>query len=137
MAVARVARLGGTMSESEMREVLAQLTSLLDDIEALLTMVESAPVLPSPAREGAREMLRRLKDRLGGEHKRMLTVKGRAGLNLVERNFYAPAVQEAHDDLRIRLDSQPGAAWIGDLLGARLDVETLARQLRDALAASG
>jgi len=125
------------MSEAEMREVLAQLTSLLDDIEALITVVEAAPVLAGSAKEGAREMLRRLKKRVWSEHKRTSSVKGRASLNLVERNFYALAVQEAHDDLRIRVDSQPGAAWRGDLLSARLDVETLARQLRDALAASG
>ena len=124
------------MSEPQMREVLAKLESLLDDIEALLTITQSAPVLTSPEREQAREMLRRLKDRLRDEHKRTSTAKSRAGLNLVERNFYAPAVQEAHDDLRIRLDSQPGDAWIGDLLSARIDVETLARQLREALAAS-
>jgi len=109
---------------------------LLDDIEALLTLVQSAPVLPGPAKAAAREMLRRLKDRLQDEHKRTSTVKGRARLNLVERNFYAPAVQEADTDLRIRIDSHPGEAWIGDFLSVRLDIETLARQLRDALAAS-
>ena len=125
------------MSEAQMREVLAQLTSLLDDIEALLFVVESAPVLSGPSKEGAREMLRRLKDRIRGEHRRTSTVKGRASLNLVERHFYASAVQEAHADLRIRVDSQPGAAWVDDLLSARLGVETYARQLRDALAASG
>jgi ElaB/YqjD/DUF883 family membrane-anchored ribosome-binding protein len=124
------------MSESQMREVLAELQSLLDDVEALLTMVQGAPMLASPARENAREMLRRLRGRLRDEHKRTSTVKGRAGLNLVERNYYTPAVQEADDDLRIRIDSPPGDAWIGDLLSARLDIETLARQLRDALAAS-
>ena len=136
MAVAKVGDPGGGLSEPQMREVLAQLTSLLDDIEALLTTVESAPVLSGSAREGAREMLRRLKTRIRDEHKRTSTARGRASLNLVERDFYAPAVQEAHDDLRIRVDSQPGQAWIGDLLGARLDVETLADQLRDALASS-
>ena len=125
------------MSETEMREVLAQLTSLLDDIEALITMVEGAPLPAGSAKEGAREMLGRLKERVRNEHKRTSTVKGRASLNLVERNFYAAAVQEAHDDLRIRVDSQPGAAWMDDLLSARLDVETFARQLRDVLAASG
>ena len=124
------------MSESQMREVLAELHSLLDDIEALLTLVQSAPVLPGPAKAAARQMLRRLKDRLRDEHKRTSTVKGRARLNLVERDFYAPAVQEADTDLRIRIDSRPGEAWIGDLLSARLDIETPARQLRDALAAS-
>src|ERR1035437_9939368 len=121
------------MSESEMREVLAELQSLLDDIEALLSLVQSDRALPSPAKEEARQMLRRLKDRLRNEHKRTSTVRGRASLNLVERNFYAPAVQEAHNDLRIRIDSQPGDGWISDLLSAALDVETLARQLRDAL----
>ena len=124
------------MSESQMREVLAKLQSLLDDIEALLAVIQSAPALTSPEREQASEMLRRLKDRLRDEHRRTSTAKGRAGLNLVERNFYAPAVQEAHDDLRVRIDSQPGDAWIGDLLSARIDIETLARQLRDALAAA-
>ena len=119
-----------------MREVLAKLQSLLDDVEALLSAVQDAPVLASPATEQAREMLRRLKDRLRDEHKRTSSSKGRAGLNLVERSFYAPAVQEAHDDLRMRLDSLPGDAWIGDLLSARIDIETLARQLRDALAAT-
>jgi ElaB/YqjD/DUF883 family membrane-anchored ribosome-binding protein len=124
------------MSESQMREVLAELQSLLDDVEALLAMVQSAPALPSPAKEGAKEMLRRLKRRLRDEHKRTSTVKGRARLNLVERDFYAPAVQEADADLRIRIDSPPGEAWLGDLLNVRLDLETLARQLRDSLAAS-
>ena len=124
------------MSESEMREVLAALQSLLDDVEALLTIVQGTPALPSPAEEEAREMLRRLKDRLRDEHRRTSTVKGRARLNLVERTFYAPAVQEAHDDLRIAIDSPPGDAWLADLLSARLDLETFARQLRDSLAAS-
>ena len=124
------------MSEPQMREVLAKLQSLLDDVEALLALIQSAPVLTSLEREQAVEMLRRLKERLRDEHKRTSSVKGRADLNLVERSFYAPAVEEAHDDLRIRLDSQPGDAWIGDLLSARIDVETLARQLRDALAAA-
>ena len=124
------------MSEREMREVLAKLQSLLDDVEALLAVVQSAPLLTSPAKEHALEMLRRLKDRLRNEHKRTSSAKGRAGLNLVERNFYAPAVQEAYDDLRVRLDSPPGDAWIGDLLSARTDIETLARQLRDALVAT-
>ena len=124
------------MSEQQMREVLAQLQSLLDDVEALLTMIQSAPVLTSPEREQAREMLRRLKERLRDEHRRTSSAKSRSGLNLVERSFYAPAVQEAHDDLRIRLDSQPGDAWIADLLNARIDIETLARQLRDSLSAS-
>ena len=119
-----------------MREVLAQLQSLLDDIGALLTMTESKAVLVSPEREQASEMLRRLRHRLRDEHKRTSTAKGRAGLNLVERNFYGPAVQEADDDLRMPLDSQPGDAWIGDLLRARIDIETYAHQLRDALAAS-
>lgn len=118
-----------------MREVLAKLQSLLDDVDALLAVIQGAAVLTGQDREQAREMLRRLTERLRDEHKRTSTAKGRAGLNLVERNFYAPAVQEAHDDLRIRLDSPPGDAWIGDLLSARIDIETLARQLRDALAA--
>lgn len=124
------------MSEPQMREVLAKLQSLLDDIEALLAMIQSGPALTSPTKEHALEMLRRLKDRLRNEHKRTSTAKGRAGLNLVERNFYAPAVREAYDDVSIGLDSQPGDAWIGDLLSARIDIETLARQLRDALAAT-
>jgi hypothetical protein len=124
------------MSEAEMREVLAELTSLCNDIEALITLVASAPLLARPEQEAAREMLGRLQSRVRREHQRMSTVKGRAGLNLVERDFYAPAVQEAYDDLRIRVDSRPGAAWLGDLLSARLDVETLARQLQGALSAS-
>ena len=124
------------MSEPQMREVLAKLQSLLDDVEALLSMIQSAPALSSPETEHAREMLRRLKERLRTEHRRMSTAKGRAGLDLVERDFYAPAVQEALDDLGMRLDSRPGDAWIGDLLSARIDIEALARQLRDALAAS-
>lgn len=119
-----------------MREVLAQLQSLLDDVEALLAMIQSVPMPTNQEREQAKEMLRRLKGRLRDEHKRMASEKGRASLNLVERDFYAPAIQEAHDDLRIRLDSPPSAAWIGDLLSVRIDIETLVRQLRDALSAA-
>ena len=127
---------GQGLSESQMREVLAELQSILDDVEALLIVLQSVPVLTSNEREQAREMLRRLKGRLRDEHERTASAKGRAGLNLVERNFYAPAVQEADDDLRMRIDSQPGEAWVGDLLSARLDIEGFARQLRDSLAAS-
>ena len=125
------------MSEGQMREVLAQLTSLLDDVEALLAVLDDAPALGGPAKDGAREMLRRLKDRIRREHRRTSTVKGRAALNLVERHFYAPALQEAHADLQIRIASQPGPAWLDDLRNVERDLEAHARQLRDALAVSG
>lgn len=120
-----------------MREVLAALQSLLDDLEALLATIENMNAPPTPAEEeAAREMLRRLKDRLRGEHRRTWSVKGRSSLNLVERTYYAPAVQEAHEDLRIGTDAPPGDSWIADLLSARLDIEPYARQLREALSAS-
>lgn len=70
-----------------MREVLAKLQSLLDDVEALLAIIQGAAVLTGQEREQAREMLRRLKDRLRDEHRRTSTVEGRAGLNLVERDL--------------------------------------------------
>ena len=95
-----------------MPEALAALHSLLDDVEALLTTIEGMSAFPSPAEEEAREMLRRLKDRLRDEHRRTSTIKGRARLNLVERTYYAPAVQEAHDDLRTGIDSPPGDACL-------------------------
>ena len=54
----------------------------------------------------------------------------------MERHFCAPVFQEADDDLLIRVDSTPGEAWNSDPLSVRLDIESFARQLRDALAAS-
>ena len=39
-------------------------------------MVQSAPVLASPEKEGAREMLRRLKGRLSGEYRRITRRQG-------------------------------------------------------------
>ncbi len=89
------------MSESQMREVLAKLRSLLDDVEALLAVIQSASVLTSPGREQATEMLRRLKDRLRDEHKRTLTAKGRAGLNLVERSPPGDGVRPARRAARL------------------------------------
>lgn len=118
------------MDERDARACLDRLHGFIDEIDELRVIVDAGEVRSRAGREHAREKLRALKERLGAEHKRMSTVRGRAALNEVERAYYAPAVHEAHSHLMVKTSSIPDERWSFDLYEARFDLEHAAGDLR-------
>jgi hypothetical protein len=121
------------MSESEMQACLEELQGFLNEIDALTTLIGDQRILRGSEKLRAQELLKDLKGGLKSEYKRTSTVSGRAALNGVERDYYAPAVHEAFCELRMKTNSVPGAAWVGELMGAQLVLRFHAGQLREGL----
>jgi hypothetical protein len=121
------------MTEPEMQACLDKLEAFSDQIGELTIFIGEKNVRRSPAKDVARTMMRELKERLASEDRRMSTVRGAAALSEVERAYYAPAVSEACAEISVRWTSVPGEAWMAELMGARIDIDTLAGELRREL----
>ena len=121
------------MSESEMQACLEELQGFLNEIDALTTLIGDRQILQGAEKSEAQELLKGLKGGLKAENNRTSTVSGRAALNEVERDYYAPAVHEAFCELKMTTDSVPGTAWTDELKGAQLVLRFHAGQLREQL----
>lgn len=98
----------------ELQNIIQMLQKLECQTDHIIGLFDDRNQIPQQRVNEAQALLKKLKDDLKSEYKRMDTVKGVAELSDIEVNFYRPAIQDAWANSgisQIRWNSRPDYKW--------------------------
>jgi hypothetical protein len=108
-------------------ECIEALRKYRNDIDAIIKLIR--PPVDRARQERAQGLLKELKRHLNPDYSARNTVRGRAEMSDVEKQYFLLAIYEAKTRIMVNYYSKPDIRWHGDLGSAKASIEFYLDQL--------